>query len=259
MKMKIENRLNEVFRKSGSKVSIYITAGYPKLDDTGILLEVLQDAGADFIEIGIPFSDSIMDGPVILKSHERALANGMTIEILFEQLEEIREKIHIPLVLMGSMNPVYQYGFEKFCHQCMKVGIYGLLLPDLPLTDFKKEYQPFYEENNLAPIFMISPHTSSDRLHEIDKAGNGFLYAVSSNSTTGGIGNIENSKSYFEKLKNREFKNPVVVGFNINSNDDVRFVNQYASGAIVGSAFIKIIEHRIDKHEISAFMKNLKK
>ena len=259
MNLKIENRLNDIFRKPEGKLSIYITAGYPKLDDTVMLLEVLQDSGVDFIEIGVPFSDSIMDGPVILKSHETALANGMTIEILFEQLEKIREKVSIPLVLMGSMNPVYQYGFEKFCQQCRKVGIDGLLLPDLPLTDFKKEYQSFYEENNLASVFMISPHTNSERLHEIDEAGKGFLYAVSSNSTTGGISNIEDSKSYFKRLKSKEFKNPVIVGFNINTNNDVRFVNQYTSGAIVGSAFIKIIEQEINEEEINAFIKNLRK
>ncbi|MCF2443577.1 tryptophan synthase subunit alpha [Dyadobacter sp. CY345] len=252
-----ENRLSNIFKNNKKKISIYLTAGYPNLTDTVKLLKILESAGVDFVEIGIPFSDSVMDGPVILNSHKKALENGMTLDFLFSQLEVIRKNISVPVVLMGSMNPVYQYGFENFCKKCGDLGVDGLLLPDLPLLDFKKYYQDFYQQNNLAPIFMISPQTSPTRLAAIDEAGAGFLYAVSSSSTTGSSTKMEDNIGYFEKLGNLKLKNPVAVGFNINTKNDVRIVHQYADAAIIGSAFIKEIEYEIDESRIIKFINGL--
>lgn len=258
MSMLHENRLTEIFRNPRKKLSIYLTAGYPKLQDTVPLLEILQNSEIDFVEIGIPFSDSIMDGPVILHSHQVALDNGMTIDVLFDQLAKIRDHISIPIVLMGSMNPVYQYGFEKFCQQCGKIGIDGLLLPDLPLMEFKKHYSTFYRQNNLASVFMISPQTSEERLEQIDEATEGFLYAVSSSSTTGASNKMEDSQTYFEQLQARNFRNPVVVGFNIKTREDASFVNQYVDGVIVGSAFIQALEGGFEQERIVEFITGLK-
>ena len=253
-----ENRLSKVFKNNKKKISIYLTAGYPNLTDTVKILEILEKAGVDFVEIGIPFSDSVMDGPVILNSHKKALENGMTLDILFEQLERIREDVSIPIVLMGSMNPVYQYGFKNFCKRCAEVGVDGLLLPDLPLSDFNQYYQDLYRQNKLAPIFMISPKTSSARLAAIDEAGAGFLYAVSSSSTTGSSTKMADNIGYFERLRNLKLKNPVAVGFNINTKPDVRIVHQYADAAIIGSAFVKEIEYKIDEDRINSFIDGLR-
>lgn len=253
-----ENRLSQIFRSPGRKLSIYLTAGYPKLNDTVPLLGILQNSGIDFVEIGIPFSDSIMDGPVILNSHQVGLDNGMTLDVLFDQLAAVRAHISIPIVLMGSMNPVYQYGFDRFCRQCKKVGVDGLLLPDLPITEFKKHYSDFYRENNLAPVFMISPQTSNARLAEIDEVTEGFLYAVSSSSTTGASSKMEDSQAYFEQLQNQNFRNPVVIGFNIKTREDISFVSQYADGVIVGSAFIQELEGGFDPDKITGFIAGLK-
>lgn len=258
MSLSNKNRLACVFNKPGKKLSIYLTAGYPKLADTVPLLEILQKSEIDFVEIGIPFSDSIMDGPIILNSHQAALKNGMTIDILFEQLTAIRERISMPIILMGSMNPVYQYGFDQFCRKCSNVGIDGLLFPDLPVLEFKKHYRAMYRENNLAPIFMISPHTLEQRLAEIDEVAEGFLYAVSSNSTTGASTKIEDSLAYFQQLKNRNFRNPVVVGFNVKNKKDVSFVHPYVDGVIVGSSFIRELDPVIDPGKIARFIADLK-
>jgi len=254
-----KNRFAGIFQNPDKKLSLYITAGYPALNDTVPLLKMVQDSGIDFIEIGMPFSDSIMDGPTILKSHEIALKNGMNLNILFEQLEAVRSQISIPVVLMGSMNPVYQYGFEQFCKRCSQAGVDGLLLPDLPVIDFKKFYHGFYKQYDLAPVFMITPQTSDTRLDLIDESGEGFLYAVSGNSITGAGNNITDNVVYFEKLNNKKLKNPIVVGFNINTKEDINFVQRYASGAIVGSAFIKVLENGIDQEKIKSFIEQLRK
>lgn len=258
MNLSNENRLARIFRKPGKKLSIYFTAGYPKHSDTVPLLEILQKSAIDFVEIGIPFSDSIMDGPVILNSHQVALENGMTIDVLFAQLAAIREHISIPIILMGSMNPVYQYGFDKFCRQCSRIGIDGLLLPDLPVLEFKKHYRGMYRENNLAPVFMISPQTSEQRLSEIDAVTEGFLYAVSSSSTTGASAQMEDSLTYFQQLKNRHFRNPVVVGFNVKNKTDIALVHQYVEGVIVGSSFVQELVGGIDPEKIVRFIAGLK-
>lgn len=252
-----ENRLKTIFKNPEKKVSIYFTAGYPALSDTAPILELLAISKVDFVEIGIPFSDSVMDGEVILESHKVALENGMTIDILFDQIEKIREKVSIPIVLMGSMNPVYQYGFEKFCQRCNEVGVDGLLLPDLPLDDYEKYYRDWYKQNNLAPIFMISPQTSEERMKRIDALGEGFLYALSGNSTTGSSGEMGKSSDYLEKLASHKFTNPVVLGFNIKTKTDIRFAHQFADGAIVGSAFVKILKDGFDTKRVEDFLEEL--
>ena len=253
-----QSRIPAIFKNNNKKISIYLTAGYPKLGDTGHLIEMLADAGVDFIEIGIPFSDSVMDGPVILNSHKIALENGMTPEILFDQLGRVREKVSVPIILMGSMNPVYQFGFEDFCRRCSQAGVDGLLLPDLPVLDFTLHYQKYYQEHHLAPIFMISPCTSPERLKTIDDAGEGFLYAVSGNATTGSSTRISDSIGYLDNLKNAGLKNPVAVGFNINTKADVRLVHQYADAAIIGSAFIRLIENGAVENSIRTFVSDLR-
>lgn len=256
--METENRLTELFANRTGKLSIYITAGYPTLDALPTLLEILQEAQVDFVEIGIPFSDSVMDGPTIVKSHETALNNGMTVDLLLSQISKARATVSLPIVIMGSMNLVYQYGFEKFCDACGQLKIDGLLLPDLPLTDFKREYQLFYKKNKLAPVFMVTPETTESRFSQIDAVTEGFLYAVSSSSTTGASRSVKDSQAYFERLFQTESKNPVVVGFNIKTKEDIDFVGQYASGAIIGSAFIKILENGIDKKRIFQFIAQLR-
>ncbi|GLU53952.1 tryptophan synthase alpha chain [Dyadobacter frigoris] len=257
MKIFEENRLKTIFHSPEKKVSIYFTAGYPALIDTVKILKLLAESKVDFVEIGIPFSDSVMDGEVILDSHKVALENGMTIEILFDQLEKIREQVSIPIVLMGSMNPVYQYGFEKFCRRCNEVGVNGLLLPDLPLDDYENYYRVWYQQNDLAPIFMISPQTNDERIKRIDMLGEGFLYALSGNSTTGGSSEIGKSSDYLKKLLNHKFINPVVLGFNIKTKADIKFANQFADGAIVGSAFVKTLKGGFDKERIVHFLEEL--
>lgn len=252
-----ENRLKTIFQNAGKKVSIYFTAGYPALTDTVPILELLAASNVDFVEIGIPFSDSVMDGEVILESHKVALENGMTIDILFDQLEKIREHVSLPIVLMGSMNPVYQYGFEKFCRRCYEVGVDGLLLPDLPLDDYERYYQDFYQQYNLAPIFMISPQTSEERMKKIDTLGEGFLYALSGNSTTGSSSEIIQNLDYLTKLSTYKFVNPVVLGFNIKTKKDIHITTQFADGAIVGSTFVKILRGGFDTKRIENFLEEL--
>ncbi|MCF0058783.1 tryptophan synthase subunit alpha [Dyadobacter sp. CY356] len=252
-----KNRLKTIFKSPEKKVSIYFTAGYPALTDTLDLLSLLAESKVDFVEIGIPFSDSVMDGEVILESHKVALENGMTIEILFDQIQKIRAQVSIPVVLMGSMNPVYQYGFEKFCQRCHEAGVDGLLLPDLPLDEYEKYYRVWYQQNDLAPIFMISPQTNGDRMKRIDELGEGFLYALSGNSTTGSTSEIGDNSEYLQRLSNHKFINPVVLGFNIKTKDDILFANQFADGAIVGSAFVKTLKGGFNKERTKHFLEQL--
>jgi tryptophan synthase alpha chain len=237
------SRIEELFRTKPKRVlNIYCTAGYPDLDDTLKVLKTLQDNGADMIEIGMPYSDPLADGPVIQHSGSIAIANGMTIAKLFEQLKDLRKEIHIPVVLMGYMNPVLQYGFERFCADAAVAGIDGLILPDLPMYEFETEYGAIIRKHALDFIFLVTPETSVERIKKLDELSTGFLYAVSSSSTTGRDKNMTDVQTYLQKLKNLELKNPVLVGFGIKDKQSFNDACQYANGAIIGSAFIKALE-----------------
>lgn len=236
------NRIQEKLKGNKKILSIYFTAGYPNLHDTVTILHKLQEAGVDMIEIGLPFSDPLADGPTIQESSTAALKNGMTTQLLFDQLKGIRQTIHIPLIIMGYFNPVLQYGVEAFCAKCAEIGIDGLILPDLPLDVYLEEYEPIFKKYNLLNTFLITPQTSEHRIRLIDEASNGFIYMVSSASTTGaqsGFGKIH--QEYFERIANLSLKNPQIVGFGISNEATFRAATKKTKGAIIGSAFIKCL------------------
>jgi len=241
------SRISELFAKKKEKVlNIYCTAGFPHPDSTLKVMKALQQNGADMIEIGMPYSDPLADGPVIQHSSTIAIANGMTIAKLFEQLNGMRKPDSslkdIPVILMGYMNPVLQYGFEKFCRDAAAVGIDGLILPDLPIYEFESEYGAIIKKYGLDFIFLITPETSDDRIKKLDELSSGFLYAVSSSSTTGSDKSQPAAEKYLQKLRNLKPRNPVLVGFGIKDKSSFAAACQYANGAIIGSAFIKALE-----------------
>lgn len=223
------------------KLNIYFTAGIPNLNDTGKVAELIQKSGADFMEIGIPYSDPVADGPVIQQAHVRALKNGMNLQTLFAQLLEIKDSVTIPKVLMGYINPVMQFGFEKFCQKCANCGIYGLIIPDLPPAEFEKNYRAIIEKYGLHFIFLITPETSNESIKYLDSLSSGFLYAVSSSSTTGNTEKQVNNEKYLKRIGNLELKNPVFVGFGIKNKLDFESVTQQTQGGIIGTAFVKIL------------------
>jgi tryptophan synthase alpha chain len=237
------NRIDKLFQnKKQNLLSVYFTAGYPQLSDTETIIVELEKAGADLIEIGFPFSDPLADGPVIQQSSEIALKNGMTVRLLFEQLKDIRKKVSIPLLLMGYLNPVMHYGVENFCKSAAKVGIDGLILPDLPFEIYLKEYMQIYKQNNLHMIPLIPPQTNDERIKKIDEASSGFVYLVSSSSTTGNkTAETQILDDFSSRIKKLNLKNPQLIGFGI--NDKVTFENvcKYSSGGIIGTAFIKTL------------------
>jgi tryptophan synthase alpha chain len=238
------NRIKELFSsKKEGLLSVYFTAGYPGLNDTVPVLKALEKYGADMAEIGVPFSDPLADGPVIQKSSETALRNGMNLELLFRQLERIRESVSMPLLLMSYLNPVYRYGMDRFCKRCRETGIDGVILPDLPPEEYLARYKPFFDENGLAGIFLVTPETNVERILKIDQASGGFIYMVSSSATTGGS-ITENGKmlNYFRRIKELDLKNPRMIGFGISDNTSFKMASGYANGAIIGSAFIKALQ-----------------
>ncbi len=245
------NRINRLFQqKSGDILSIYCTAGYPTLDSTVFTIKALAKAGADMIEIGIPFSDPMADGPVIQKSGDRALKNGMKLSLLFEQLQDIRREVDIPLLMMGYLNPVLQFGLENFCRKCRETGIDGIILPDLPLELYLEDYRDLFERNGLHMILMVSPQTAENRIRLIDKVSNGFIYMVSSSSTTGvKKGFSPDQISYFERMNNMKLRNPRLIGFGISSRETYTVACRYAQGVIIGSAFVKALEGAGDLEE----------
>lgn len=236
--------------KAGEILNVYCTAGYPSLHDTIPVMKALQEYGADIIELGLPYSDPLADGPVIQKSNSVALANGITISILFEQLRDLRKTIHIPVVLMGYMNPVLQYGFERFCSDAAAAGVDGLILPDLPGHEFEREYGSLVHKYGLDFIFLVTPETSEERLRKLDRLSSGFLYAVSSSSTTGrkdtGEADSDLLEKYLVRLKEMDLKNPVLVGFGISDHAKFKAVCRHAAGGIIGSAYIKALENSED-------------
>src|SRR6187397_246577 len=235
-------RIQELFKRKDNKIlNVYCTAGYPLLNSTMEVIKALQKNGVDIIELGMPYSDPLADGPVIQQSSSIALANGMTIKKLFDQLKDFRKNISVPVVLMGYMNPVLQYGFEKFCADASAVGIDGLILPDLPEHEFETEYGPIIKKHGLDFIFLVTPETSEERVKKLDELSTGFLYAVSSSSTTGSDKNMTDVKSYLQKLQSMELKNPVLVGFGIKDKTTFQAACDNANGAIIGTAYIKAL------------------
>lgn len=238
------NRIHYLFTTKQDRVlSIYFTAGFPELEDTLPIMEAIQAGGADIIEIGVPYSDPIADGPTIQESNLIALDNGMSLKKLFNQLVGFRAKIHLPVVLMGYLNPIMQYGMEAFCKKCKEVGIDGLILPDLPMQQYLDEYKELFEEYGLVNTFLISPQTSENRIGEIDQNSNGFIYMVSSHSITGAKTGISPEQiAYFKRVEAMNLKNPRLIGFGISDAETFTTVSHYSNGAIIGSAFIKKIK-----------------
>ena len=237
------NRLEELFQRKKEKVlNVYCTAGFPELNSTLTVMKALQDNGADIIELGMPYSDPLADGPVIQASGTKALQNGMTIEKLFAQLQDCRKEIYVPVILMGYMNPVLQYGFERFCQHAAAVPVDGLILPDLPEHEFETEYGPIIKRYGLDFIFLVTPETSEERIKKLDELSTGFLYAVSSSSTTGKQQDFTAVEKYLQRLQSMNLKNPVLVGFGIKDKQSFDTACKHASGAIIGTAYIKNIE-----------------
>lgn len=244
------NRIQELFEtKTSNLLNVYCTAGYPQLQSTLEVMKALQQNGADLIELGMPYSDPLADGPVIQHSSGVALANGMTIEKLFAQLQGFRKDIYVPVILMGYMNPVLQYGFERFCQHAAALPIDGLILPDLPEHEFENEYGAIIQRYGLDFIFLVTPETSEERIRKLDLLSTGFLYAVSSSSTTGSDKNMTDVTAYLERLKSYQLKNPVLVGFGIKDKQTFSDACQHANGAIIGSAYIKALQQTEDIHQ----------
>ncbi len=253
------NRIDKVFKTSKKILSIYFSAGYPKIGDTVIILKKLQESGVDMIEIGMPFSDPLADGPVIQKSSNIALKNGMTSMNLFKQLERARKEIKIPLIIMGYFNPIMQFGVEKFCEKCNEVGIDGLIIPDLPLEIYKKSYQTIFKKNDLYKIFLITPQTSKERINLIDNVSKGFIYMVSDASVTGTKKRFEDAQiKYFNRVKKMRLKNPTLVGFGVSNSETYKSACENSNGAIIGSAFIKFLEQN-DLNKINLFVSKIRR
>ena len=255
------NRIDKLFAgESTNLLSVYFTAGFPSADDTLTIARALDEAGADIIEIGMPFSDPIADGPTIQESNNAALKNGMTIKRLFDQLERLRDNVKVPVILMGYINPVLQFGIDAFCKKCQETGIDGLILPDLPMAEYLMHYKDKFESYGLKNVFLITPQTSEERIREIDRNSDGFIYMVSSASTTGAKKSIGNEQlEYFGRISEMNLKNPTLVGFGISSHETFSTACRYSNGAIIGSAFIKILQKEGASAEaITRFIKDIK-
>ncbi len=253
------NRIKQKLQEDKKLLSIYFTAGYPKLEDTVPVITALEQAGVDMIEIGLPFSDPLADGPTIQESSTVALHNGMSTDVLFKQLKDVRKKVSIPLIIMGYFNPVLQYGVEAFCKKCEEIGIDGIILPDLPIDVYQAEYETIFKDHGLLNIFLITPQTSDARIHQIDQGSNGFIYMVSSASTTGAkTGFGKEQHAYFERIANMDLKNPQIVGFGISNASTFQQATTYAKGAIIGSAFIKSLTEK-GPQGIHSFVSSIKK
>ena len=234
------NRINKKLQEDKKLLSIYFTAGYPNLKDTVTIIQDLEKSGVDMIEIGLPFSDPLADGPTIQASSTQALKNGMTTEALFSQLKDIRKSVNIPLIIMGYFNPMLQYGVEAFCKKCAEIGIDGLIIPDLPVDIYNEQYKATFEKYGLINVFLITPQTSVERINFIDSISNGFIYMVSSASVTGSNSGFGDEQTkYFKRIAKMNLKNPQIIGFGISNNETFTQATTHAKGAIIGSAFIK--------------------
>ncbi len=251
------NRINQKIKENKKLLSIYFTAGYPNIEDTVTIIQNLENAGVDMIEIGLPFSDPLADGPTIQASSTQALKNGMTTKLLFEQLKDIRKTITIPLIIMGYFNPILQFGVEVFCKQCAETGIDGLIIPDLPVDVYNDKYKTIFEKYGLINVFLITPQTSDERIKFIDSISNGFIYMVSSASITGsqsGFGNTQTN--YFKRIADKNLKNPQIVGFGISDSKTFNQATEDTKGAIIGSAFIKFLSNN-SVNTIDKFVKQI--
>jgi len=246
-------RLKKLFDVQSSKVlNVYCTAGYPTLDSTLPIIAALEKNGADLIELGMPYSDPLADGPVIQESGAKAIENGMSIEVLFDQLKVLRPTIHVPVVLMGYMNPVLQFGFEKFCEAAAAVGVDGLILPDMPAFEFESKYGAVIKKYSLDFIFLVTPETPIERIRYLDALSTGFIYAVSSSATTGSSLNFDAVDAYLQKLKQLQLNNPILVGFGVKDAASFELATRHTAGAIIGSAYIKALENSNDVTAITA-------
>ena len=258
----MNNRITALFaKKPKNNLSVYYTAGFPSLDSTIPIAQYLSDAGADIIEIGIPFSDPVADGPTIQQSNKVALDNGMNLPLVLEQVKNIRVRgVEVPIILMGYLNPVLQYGMEKFLKDAAEAGVDGMILPDMPLHEYEEEYQQMFEAQNLCNTFLISPTTSVERIRKIDLATRGFVYAVSASSITGARGTFTDDQfRYFERLRKMQLANPCLIGFGISNHETFARASQYGAGAIVGSAFINLLKNSKDvEKDVHSFVKELK-
>ncbi|MCH7409291.1 tryptophan synthase subunit alpha [Belliella sp. DSM 111904] len=254
------NRLQTLFENKKERVlSIYFTAGFPGIDDTMPTMEAIASAGADIIEIGVPYSDPIADGPTIQDSNMIALANGMSLKKLFDQIKDMRNTVSIPVVLMGYLNPIIQYGMERFLQKCQEVGVDGLILPDLPMQQYLDEFKDMFEKYGLSNTFLISPQTSEERIRQIDEHSSGFIYMVSSHSITGAkTGLTADQITYFKRVQAMNLKNPRLIGFGISDAETFTNASKYSNGAIIGSAFIKTVKNSVDlKASIHKYIKSV--
>jgi tryptophan synthase alpha chain len=253
------NRLTKLFEnKRENLLTVYFTAGYPKLDDTETIICSLAESGTNIIEIGIPYSDPLADGPVIQESGMAAIDNGMTLQVLFNQLTDIRTKTQVPLILMGYFNQMLQYGVDKFLDDCVKTGIDGLIIPDLPLMEYEQFYKDKLTQRNISISFLITPQTEESRIHKVDALSTGFIYVVSDSSITGMKTGISNHQiSYFERIKSLQLKTPQLIGFGISDRESYLTASKYANGAIIGSAFIKHLKGKKEVDKATADFINL--
>jgi tryptophan synthase alpha chain len=253
------NSIQELFQqKDKNLLSIYFTCGYPELEDTIKVISALEESGVDFIEVGLPYSDPLADGPTIQESSQKALENGINLDLIFEQLKTIKGTNKTPLVAMGYLNQLLKYGEDKFCKACVDSGIETLILPDLPMIEYENHYQELFKKYGLTNVFLITPHTSDERIRKIDSLTDAFIYVVASSSITGAKGEISNQQiDYFERIKAMKLKSKLVIGFGISDNETFKTACKYANGAIIGSAFIRNLDKK-GVESISGFIQNIK-
>lgn len=238
------SKLNSLFEQKQQKLcSVFFTAGFPKLNDTNIIIKSLESSGVDFLEVGLPYSDPLADGPTIQHSSSVALENGINLDIIFNQLEALKDSVKIPLILMGYLNQIIKYGDTKFCQRCKDCGIETVIIPDLPMIEYESHYQQLFANYGISNVFLITPQTSDERIKKIDKITNAFIYVVASSSITGAKGKISSKQTtYFERIKKMNLKSTLIAGFGISNKSTFNTACEYVNGAIIGSAFINSLQ-----------------